>query len=148
MKDMSNSAIEITAVPAAVIDVVWPDVAPMIERATNTSDGRFDVESVREGIEAGLLALWIVMDDAKPIAALTTRVEVFPTGMRALAIDWLGGDGMQDWLPELNRVLSEYGKSYGCNHLQGYGRKGWQRALSKHGWEVDYTTYRMEIDNG
>lgn len=148
MKDMSTDGIEVTAVPAAVVDVVWDDVAPMIEKATKTSGGRYDVSSVREGIESGVLALWIAMDDAKPIAALTTRVEVFPTGMRVLAIDWIGGKRMKDWLPEAHAVLSDYGRAYGCQHLQGYGRKGWLRALSKHGWGVDYTAYRMEIDNG
>lgn len=148
MKDVTNSAIEVSAVPAAVLDVVWADVAPMIDRATSRSGGRYDVDSVRTGIESGVLALWIAMDDAKPIAALTTRVEEFPTGKRVLAIDWIGGDRMKDWLPEAHDVLSDYARAYGCDHLQGYGRKGWLRALAKFGWEVDYTAYRMEIKNG
>ena len=148
MKDMTNSAIEVSSVPAAVLDVVWADVAPMIKKATDRSGGRYNLASVREGIESGVLGLWIAMDDAKPIAALTTRIEDFPTGKRCLAIDWIGGDRMKDWLPEAHDMLSDYARAHGCSYLQGYGRKGWLRALAKHGWEVDYTAYRMEIDNG
>lgn len=144
MKDMSTDIL-FTAVPHAVVDVVWPDIKPMVERATKTSGGRYTPQSVLEGINSGVLALWVVMDGDAAIAALTTRVEVFPTGKRSLSIDWIGGTRMKEWLPVAHEVLTDYAKSYGCVQLQGYGRKGWLRALGKFGWDVDYTAYRMEI---
>lgn len=146
MKDVMD-AIEVTAVPQAVVDVVWPDVAPMMQRAVDTSGERYTVQAVYEEIMAGNLALWIVMDDAKPIAALTTRVVDFPL-KRTLSVDWIAGERMAEWLPRVNELFTEYAKTYGCCQLEGRGRKGWLRELSKHGWELDYMAYRMEIKDG
>lgn len=146
MRDLTD-AIEVTAVPQAVVDVVWPDVAPLLEKAVATAGGRYSVESVYTEIVAGNLALWIVMDDAKPIAALTTRVIDFPL-KRTLSVDWIAGERMAEWLPRVNELFTEYAKSYGCTQLEGRGRKGWLRELSKLGWEQDYVAYRMEIKNG
>lgn len=146
MKDMAD-LLTITAVPHVAVDIVWPDVAPMLERAVATAGGRYSIESVYEEIASGQLALWLVLDDARPIAALTTRVLDFPC-KRVLSVDWIAGSRMAEWLPLTNAVFRDYAKSYGCSQLEGRGRKGWLRELTKHGWELDYMAYRMELNDG
>lgn len=146
MKDVVEQ-LTVTAVPPAVVDVVWPDVAPMLEKAIATADGRYSLESVYNEFVSGALALWVVLDDARPIAALTTRVVDFPC-KRVLSVDWIAGSRMAEWLPQTNAIFRDYAKSYGCRQIEGRGRKGWLRELTKHGWELDYMAYRMELNDG
>ena len=147
MKDTFNNQLMFSAVPPAVLDVVWPDVAPLLQKATDTSNNRYDLNSVHNALRTGKIALWVVMDGTTPIAALTTRVSQMP-GTRALAIDWMGGTRMREWLPQVHETLSSYGKAYGCTEMHGFGRRAWLRWLAPHGWEQDYIAYRVDLTDG
>jgi len=133
-----------SSVPKQVIDVIWEDVEKILKPAVDTSGGKLTIEDVREGLEHDLYALWVVMDANKIIATLVTRVSQSPR-MRVLSIDYIGGKDMDKWLPLTHDVLKKFAVDNGCVKLEGYGRKGWTRALAKHGWNVAYTTYELEI---
>lgn len=142
------SKITVSAVPTPLIDVVWNDVEPLLAMAIGTNKGRYTTDSVRRALEGEHLGLWVAMDGTVPIAALTTRVCEYPTGLRALCIDWIGGSRMSEWLPVAQPLMSEYARAHNCAHLEGYGRRAWGRVLGGYGWEPEYTAYRMELSDG
>jgi hypothetical protein len=135
------------AVPPELVDLVWPDAEPFLAPAIATAGGKLCAEDVHRRLQAGELLLWIVADDMVPIAAVTTRILGYP-GRRALAMDWIGGARMREWLPLAQKTLVRYAKHNDCKHLEGYGRKGWSRWLRRFGWEPEYIAYRMDIDHG
>jgi hypothetical protein len=132
-------------VPAQVLDIAWADVAPMLEKATNLMPNKFDVDSIKQSIESGVYTLWIVMDGTKAVAAIVTRVIEYPK-RRALAMDWIGGGRMSEWLPLAQSTLERYARDNNCAHLEGYGREAWGRVLSKYNWRPEYVAYHMELD--
>lgn len=143
MKDMT-ATLQISVVPPAVLDVVWPQTAPLLQKAIDTTRPRYDIDSVRAGLERSELLLWCVFDGTTPIAVMTTRIVEYPNS-KALCLDWIGGERMKDWLPMAHDVMRRYGHDNGCTHLEGYGRKAWGRALQKYGWEPEYIAFRMEL---
>ena len=143
---MSN--ITVSAVPTPLLDVLWADVEPLLNAAIDTNNGRYTTESVRAAILSSELALWVAMDGVRPIAALTTRICEYPTGLRGLCIDWIGGTRMSEWLPVAQPLMAEYARDNNCAHLEGYGRRAWGRVLGRYGWEPEYTAYRMELSDG
>jgi len=149
MKDLApqSSPLTFSAVPYEVLDVVWADAAPLLAKAVETSGGRYTIDSVYKSISGRHLALWLVMENTTPIAALTTRVVQLPT-MRALAVDWLGGTRMKEWLPLITETLKQYAKDSSCAELHGYGRRAWSRWLEPHGWRQDHIVYSMELNDG
>lgn len=146
MKD-SVSALELSAVPVAAITYVWTDVEPMLQKAIDASGGRYTTVSLLDALFKGELGLWVVMDEGNIIAALTTRICEYPKH-RALALDWIGGARMKEWLPMAHDVFSRYAEDHGCTELQGYGRKAWDRWLRTYGWKPDYIAYKMELSDG
>jgi len=143
----------ITAVPSEALDVVWGDVERLLQKSVDISRGKYRVEDVYSGVEMGAYCLWLVLDDydenhASPVAAITTRIIQYPGGARALAMDWIGGARMKEWLPELQETMTKYAKESQCTHLEGYGRRAWGRWLEQYGWKPEYIAYRMELDNG
>lgn len=146
MKDVIQQ-LQITVVPAPVLDVVWPQVAPMLDKAVKTTYPRYNIESIRAELNKGTLALWLVLDSATPVAAFTTRIADYPKS-RGLCMDWIGGGRMAEWLPLAQPLMEQYAKDNGCTHLEGYGRKAWGRWLQKYGWEPEYIAYRMELTHG
>jgi len=135
-------------VPPGALDVVWADASPILARAVETSGGRYTIEAVYKGLKEQHIALWLVLDDdARPVAALTTRVTQFPT-MRSLAMDWLAGEDMKSWLPVVQETLENYAKRNGCSQMQAFGRQAWGRVLGRHGWEQDKISFKKDLDDG
>lgn len=137
----------ISVVPREALGIVWGDVAKLMDRSVNTSKGKYHIDDLYHGINSGQYVLWVIMDGEETVAGITTRIISYP-GRQAMAMDWIGGTRMKEWLPLAVKTLSEYSRKNGCSHLEGYGRKAWGRWLAKYGWEPEYIAYRMELDHG
>lgn len=134
-------------VPVEIVPSIWDDVIRVLEKSVDTSRGRFFMHDVFENVMEGQYLLWVATIDDEIVAAITTRIVVYPN-KRGLAMDWIGGKKMMHWLPLAQKAVEEYAIQLGCDHLEGYGRKAWGRWLAKYGWEPDYIAYKMEIKNG
>ena len=131
--------------PQEAIGSVWKDVDEILKRAVDTVKDKSEVIDILTGVYEDMYALWVVMnEDDKVIAAFTTRLIQYPR-RRALALDWVGGTQMKEWEDQLIDTMKRYGNELGCSHLEGYGRKGWGRALKKYGFYPEYIAYRMEL---
>lgn len=137
----------ITAVPREALGIVWGDVARLMNKTIDTSKGKYHMDDLYHGINSGLYGLWLIMEGEEAIAAITTRIIHYP-GKKAMAMDWIGGSRMGEWLPIAMETLAKYSRESGCDHLEGYGRKAWERWLSRYGWKPEYIAYRMELNNG
>ena len=135
----------VSLVPKEAVGSVWKDVDEILKRAVDTVKDKSEVIDILTGVYEGMYALWVVMnEDDKIIAAFTTRLIQYPR-RRALALDWVGGTQMKEWEDQLIDTMKRYGNELGCSHLEGYGRKGWGRALKKYGFYPEYIAYRMEL---
>lgn len=130
-----------------ILDVVWPDVERLLERSLETARGKFAMDDLRNSVESGELVLWLVVDGTTPIAAVTTRIIAYPQ-RHAMALDWVGGTRMNEWIDMVMDTIKRYAVDNGCVHLEGYGRKAWGRVLQKYGWKPEYIAYRMELVDG
>ena len=137
----------ISAVPKEAVGAVWADVAKVMNKSVNTSNGKYHIDDLFHGIQSDLYVLWVIMEEEEVIAAITTRIIEYP-GKRAMAMDWIGGSKMGKWLPIAQETLERFARDNKCTHLEGYGRKAWGRWLGKYGWNPEYIAYRMEISNG
>ena len=136
---------KVSLVPQEAIGSVWKDVDEILKRAVDTVKDKSEVIDILTGIYEGMYVLWVVMnEDDKIIAAFTTRLIQYPR-RRALALDWVDGTQMKEWEDQLIDTMKRYGNELGCSHLEGYGRKGWGRALKKYGFYPEYIAYRMEL---
>lgn len=137
----------ITAIHPDHLDEVWPYIRDMLEGATDTAGTKFDVDDVLVQAKQNVYVVWGILDENngdEVVAAFTTRLIVYPK-RKALAIDWLGGKRMREWIDDMNDLMMRYAKDLGCQHLEGYGRKAWGRWLGKRGWNPAYTCYEAEV---
>ena len=146
MKDV-RTGLMFSPVPTEYLDAVWSKVADLMRRSVKTAEGKYEVEDLYPSIMNNEIVLWIIADhdkDDEIIAAITTRLIEYPQG-NSMAMDWIGGKRMKDWLPMAQESISRYAKEHKCKYLEGYGRKGWDRWLRKYGWKPDYIAYKMEL---
>jgi hypothetical protein len=139
-----GSKIICVPIPTEHVDLVWDKARGYIESAVKTARGKCTVDDVKDGIDSGLYLLWVVIDDGEVIAAITTRIIEYAK-CRAMALDWIGGKRMKDWIEMSNESMIQHAKHNGCSHLEGYGRPSWIRWNGKYGWKEDYTAFRLEV---
>ena len=60
-----------TAVPREAIDIVWPDVINMLNKAVETSKGKYHINDIYEDLTKGFYAL----DDGKLTSVLVRAVQ-------------------------------------------------------------------------
>ena len=98
-----------TAVPREAVDIVWGDVSSMLNKAIQTSGGKYHIDDIYQHLTEGYYNLWLIIDEEKEekvIAAITTRIIQYPS-KKAMAMDWIGGTRMMEWLPiAMDRLIS------------------------------------------
>ena len=140
--------LRISLVPRDAVKLVWKEVDRVLEKSVATVENKSDMIDILDGVFDGTYALWVVMDEGDiVVAAFTTRLIVYPQ-RKALALDWVGGTRMREWADQMIETMTRYAGELGCEHLEGYGRKGWGRFLEKYGFYPEYIAYRMELTDG
>ena len=135
----------ISLVPERAIGHVWKDVEGILDKAVDTIKDKSKVIDILKGVFDGIYVLWVVLDDDdRIVAAFTTRLVAYPR-RKALAVDWVGGTQMKEWEDQWVETMKRYANELDCSHIEGYGRKGWGRALKKYGFYPEYIAYRMEL---
>lgn len=130
-------------IPTKVLPAFWPHLAPLLNKAFNVGDRRVKLQDLYDDALQGTYLVWAIIDEEKKefVAALTTRAVRYPRG-KGLAIEFLGGERMDEWLDELMEELKKHAKHNGCEWLECFGRKGW----AKKGWKPAYVAFEMELD--
>jgi hypothetical protein len=135
-----------TVIHPSLLPNVWPHVSPLLDRAIRLNPELLDLGDVYTGALAGAYVIWVAVDDetGEFVGAVTTRIIPYPQ-TKALAMDFLGGTRMKEWLHLAQEAVEEHAKRNGCSHLEAYGRRAWSRYLEPHGWGQAYITYKKEL---
>jgi hypothetical protein len=143
-----RTKLDVSLVPGWAINDTWPKVAPMLKRATDMSEGRYDLEDLKYKLLTGEFHLWVVFDQSlNIIAAITSTFTIYPQA-KSLAGQFLGGERLGDWQDTFLEVFEKWGKDNGCQFVELTGRAGWKRALEPNGFRETFRTYQKELTNG
>lgn len=140
---------KISPIAAPLLPQVWPHVAPLLDKAVSLSPELIKIQDVYEAALAGVYVVWVAVDEESSefVGVITTRIISYPR-CTALAMDFIGGTRMKEWLGMAQEAIEEHAKRNGCSHLEGYGRRAWSRFLEPHGWEQAYITYKKDLTDG
>ena len=128
-----------TAIHPKLLPQVWAHVSPILNKAVSLNPELIDINDVYIGALGGAYVVWVAVDDA-----VTTRIITYPQA-KSLAMDFLGGTRMKEWLHLAQEAVEEHAKRNGCNQLEAYGRRAWSRYLEPLGWGQAYITYKKEL---
>ena len=118
----------------------WEEVSPLLEKSIGTAHGRYTMDDILREIVNFEQHLWVVFDDGRILAALTTRFVEYP-GKRMLAGQFLGGERIMQWRDEMLTTLERWAKDSKCEGLEMTGRNGFERVLAPHGWTPEYVVF-------
>ena len=134
-------------IPPYQLSVMWPHVAPLLDKAVSLSPGKIVLRDVLDAAIAGAYLVWVAVDDDKGefVGAVTTRIDYYPQG-KALAMDFLGGTRMQEWLHLALEAVEDHAQRKNCKYLEAYGRRAWRRNREQLGRGQQSITFQQELD--
>lgn len=121
------------------VAAVWPEVAPLFERALKRADSWDTMASLRADVDKGNTTLWLICDSTSLVAAFITGVVSTGRG-RLLNAVILGGSRMSEWFVQFEIKLRDIAKAEDCKAVVAVGRKGWKRIFERCGWADGPTT--------
>jgi|TARA_B110000908_G_scaffold73815_1_gene88935 hypothetical protein len=123
----------------------WSEIAPLVEEALIHGSGTVTSYGLFIQCLGAVAQCWVDEDAYGDIqGAAITRFEE-TEGTRIFAIvttthpDWFSKG------PEVLEFFEEFAEAEGCAKVNIYGRRGWQRVLSKHGYYEPYTIITKDL---
>lgn len=134
----------IIAVPHTDLDKVWPTASVELSKAIAHCGGRFFIDDLYKSLQARTAVLWIIVQGTQLRAAAMTRIALYPR-KRAVSVDWIGGSGMSEWIPDFIRAMKSYAEANSCSVVECSGRPGWGKILPTHGWRQTHVSFEMGV---
>ena len=137
----------ISAVPPNMVDLVWPQCAPLVQRVIDKAPDDIVLDKVREECAKGDTLLTIVSRETTIIALNILNVVTLDTGKRVLTIPIIAGDKMPLWMERFMEVMKQIAKDYECTAIRGFAaREGWIKLLQPLGYKKLHTVLQYEIE--
>lgn len=134
-----------TTIPPEHLPAVWPIVAPLLAPAMVYSGGRYDMRALFRSIRDKIVVLWVVnTEDMVVRAAFVSRVASYPC-RSFLAIDFLGGEALTEWVGDVDATLERYCTDAGLSGIEFYGRPGWGKPLKPFGWRQNIVLHEKDV---
>lgn len=124
------------------IDLVWPVVLPMLQRAIDLNDGDFDGNHVYERLLEDTMQLFVGYNTDDIIYAAVTELIPYQHN-KALRIVLMGGKQIDSWVD--TKTFEKFGRLEGCNRIEIVGRKGWVKKLISRGYKQTHYIVTKEL---
>ena len=120
---------------------IWEQVAPLLDRAKEHSEGEAEPDDFLEPLTHGDMHLWIFTEESSLHSAMITQIIVYPQKKILRVISIAGAEFEK--LRQFNDVVESFAIKTGCTGLELWGRKGWKKLLPD--WESNYIVYTKDL---
>ena len=138
---MGKTGLKAQIVQPEDIAYIWEEVAPLLERVKEHSEGEAEPDDFLEPLTHGDMQLWIATDGGVMHSAMITQIVVYPQKKILRVISIAGSDFKR--LYEFNDMVESFAIKTGCSGMELWGRKGWKKLLPD--WESNYIVYSKDL---
>jgi hypothetical protein len=144
----SDRDLNVTGVPADMIEGVWEEVGPWIEKALSFGNGEFGVTDIYDALIGRDMQLWIIyeMPEKAIVLAVVTQIIHYPL-KKTCRVVTLGGESHLLWERRLF-VLEEWASDQGCSNVEAFVRGGLAKKMKHLGYNNTYTVVSKDIKGG
>jgi len=120
---------------------VWEEVAPLLDRVQEHTEGEVGSEDFLEPLTQGDMQLWIATENKNLHSVMITQIIPYPQ-KQVLRVISLAGSEFEK-LNEFQAMLESFAIRTSCSSLELWGRKGWKKLLPD--WESNYIVYTKDL---
>ena len=127
--------------PADVASV-WENVAPLLARVTQHTEGEMEPDDFLEPLTHGEMQLWLAVEQGSVHTAMVTQVVPYPQ-KKVLRVIAIAGTEFKELHAQFNDVIESFAIRAGCSSMELWGRKGWKKLLPD--WKDSYIVFTKDI---
>jgi hypothetical protein len=124
-----NNPIAIHGIRAEDLELAWPQVAPLIQRALEHAFGEILLDDVWNALLEKDMQLWIAREGSQIKACVVTEIIVYPR-MKAMRIVALGGTGFDGWKHGWDQI-ELWARVHGASRIEAWARPGVRKLAEK-----------------
>lgn len=124
---------KVTMVSLDVLDNIWPQVVPILEKAEKWFIDYYTIDDLLECIRSGDLQLWVAVENHKIYTVGCTSIVEFPR-CRILRGALIAGRDAKKVLTCLKEI-EEWAAMLGCTRSELIGRLPWKRLTAPFGYQ-------------
>ena len=121
---------------------IWDDVAPMLAKVTQHSEGEMEPDDYLEPLTHGEMQLWVAVDKSVVHTVMVTQIIPYPQ-KKVLRVIAIAGSEFKELHRRFNDMIESFAIQYGCSSMELWGRKGWKKLLPD--WNDSYTVFTKEL---
>jgi len=125
------------------LDEVWPQAAPLLNKALETSDGELDLSQLRLLVATGAARLVLGIRDGVVVGAAAVEFVQYPN-YRVASVIAIGGVSLLAGR-DVFQQLRVWAKTQGASKLQGYCSEAVARLWRRFGMEQTYIVVRCDL---
>lgn len=105
-----------------------------------------DVKALALECATGVRQLWLILDENEAfISFCCTSVQNAPTGLKIVTLSTHAGAEGLDCVQDMCATIEAWAVEQGADFTAAEGRRGWGRALRKHGYEEYAVIWRKPV---
>lgn len=140
-------AVTIAYVHPSNVGATWPHIKDFVVKVCEESGGRRTPAKVLAQLITNLASLWVAHTEEMKIIAFATTRFIDYDDVKLMGIELVGGEDLDEWLEDGQRIMAKFAMENGCDGLEGYGRgAAWARKLKHHGWTPCSTMIELRWD--
>lgn len=125
---------------------VWLGLAELVSQAAEKWPKDRSTDDYLRACSDGSAQLWLISQEGNLRAVCITELVRFPQHLVGV-IELLAGEGMEEWAPDLDRVLVEWARGHGCARLRTGGRKGLTKVTQRLGYELQAVLLEKDLSD-
>jgi len=111
------------------------------------SNGESTEASLKQRVKLKDVAVVLAMFAGEPKLAFTLEVVEYDSGLRALFLPFISGDGIAELLADCFEELKQIARQSDCTEIRGMSvRHGWMRILKPMGWEPVHEIIKCNVE--
>ena len=136
----------VTVVPRRMLDFVWDQCEPLIERVAKRAPDDIVTAITKQNLFNDAQRLIIISKGDSIYACHVLDVRTLDSGKNVLYISISAGEDMEEWLDDFHQLCEAIAKEHNCIELRGLAcRKGWMKKLQPYGWSEQFTTIGYKV---
>lgn len=134
--------IKVSMVPPQMISQIWPSVEGYLAKASEYTNGRYEVQDILDTITDYGYYLWVAFDDAVIKGAVVTNIVAYPR-RKVLCMQFCGGVELAQWKDPMLQILQSFAFDAGCDGIEATARPGWAKIFKNDGYKPSWQTFEL-----
>jgi hypothetical protein len=137
----------VSTVPTGHITQVLPRIMEFIQRTSMSSRGRTLPDDILAEILNGVATLWVAINtDTSDIhGILVSRVVQYPR-RKMMSVFSCSGNDVKEYIDQATLLFKSWARDNQCDGIEFIGRRGWGKALEKHGAALTFYMFELPLD--